>query len=278
MVTQTIDGVSFELREAYDFSFLCKYGRVFRVYADQDSGNICFGVEKAGERLFVKFAGAPTVAYQGDPAEAVLRLRRTVPVYRDLAHPALIRFRFSEEIGGGFAMVFDWVDGECMGRQYPASRRAFLQLPDAERLRVFAAIVSFHMHMAAQGYVAIDFYDGSVLYDFNAARTYICDIDFYTRAPVVNTMGRMWGSSRFMSPEEFTLGAAIDEITHVYTMGAMAFALFGGETDRSPGLWRLGDAAYQVALRAVREQRGERYGSLAAFAAAWAAATGEALI
>jgi serine/threonine-protein kinase len=278
MVTHTIDGISFELREAYDFSFLHKYGRVFQVFADQDSGNICFGVDKDEERLFVKFAGAPTVAYKGDPAEAVLRLRRTVPVYRDLAHPALIRFRCAEAIGGGFAAVFDWVDGECMGKQYPVSRQAFLQLPDAERLQVFAAIVSFHQHVVAEGYVAIDFYDGSVMYDFGSRRTYLCDIDFYERAPVVNTMGRMWGSSRFMSPEEYTLGAPIDEITHVYTMGAMAFALFGGETDRSPGLWRLGDAAYQVALRAVREERSERFGSLAAFAAAWAEATGTALI
>lgn len=274
MVTHTIDGVSFELREDYDFSFLRKYGRVFRVFAGQDSGNICFGVENNGERLFVKFAGAPTAKYKGDPEEAVMRLMRTVPVYRDLAHPVLIRYRFSEEIGGGFAAVFDWVDGECMGRQYPLSRQAFLQLADAERLQVFTAIVSFHRHVVAQGYVAIDFYDGSVLYDFTVGRTYICDIDFYAKRPVVNTMGRMWGSSRFMSPEEFTLGAAIDEITHVYTMGAMAFALFGGETDRSAGLWRLGEAAYRVALRAVRDERGERYGSLGEFAAAWGAATG----
>jgi len=43
-------------------------------------------------------------------------------------------------------------------------------------------------------------------------------------------MGRMWGSSRFMSQEEFTLGVAIDEITNVYPMGAVAFALFGGES------------------------------------------------
>lgn len=46
-------------------------------------------------------------------------------------------------------------------------------------------------------------------------------------------MGRMWGSSCFMSPEEFAFGSAIDEITNVYLMGATAFALFGGERDRS---------------------------------------------
>lgn len=37
----------------------------------------------------------------------------------------------------------------------------------------------------------------------------------------------MWGSSRFQSPEEYQLGADIDEVTNVYTIGATAFALFG---------------------------------------------------
>lgn len=37
-----IDGVSFRMKEAFDFSFLRKYGRVFKVFDDQDSGNICF--------------------------------------------------------------------------------------------------------------------------------------------------------------------------------------------------------------------------------------------
>jgi len=40
-------------------------------------------------------------------------------------------------------------------------------------------------------------------------------------------MGRMWGSSRFQSPEEYQLGADIDEVTNVYTIGTTAFALFG---------------------------------------------------
>jgi serine/threonine protein kinase, bacterial len=42
-------------------------------------------------------------------------------------------------------------------------------------------------------------------------------------------MGRLWGSSRFMSPEEFGLGAKIDERTNVFNMGAIAFGLLGGE-------------------------------------------------
>lgn len=62
---QYIDGIPFKLKSAFDFSFMKEYGTVFKVYDDQDSGNICFGTEKDGQRYFVKFAGAPTDQFGG---------------------------------------------------------------------------------------------------------------------------------------------------------------------------------------------------------------------
>ena len=41
--------------------------------------------------------------------------------------------------------------------------------------------------------------------------------------PFRNFMGRMWGSSSLMSPEEFVKDAILDEITNVFNMGAVAF-------------------------------------------------------
>ncbi|USK26379.1 hypothetical protein LIT32_12670 [Bacillus sp. CMF21] len=181
----------------------------------------------------------------------------------------MIRFIKAEEIGRGFAVIFEWTDGVCMGRMYPLSREKFLQMPDSTRLEVFNDILNFHIHIIKQGYIAIDFYDGSIMYDFDTKKTIICDIDLYSKMPYINTMGRMWGSSRFMSPEEFTLGVAIDEITNVYLMGATAFALFGREKDRSIEKWRLGDELYKVALKAVNDNRGKRQQSLLEFECEW---------
>ena len=62
---QYIDGIPFKLKSAFDFSFMKEYGTVFKVYDDQDSGNICFGTEKDGQRYFVKFSGAPTDQFGG---------------------------------------------------------------------------------------------------------------------------------------------------------------------------------------------------------------------
>ena len=110
---------------------------------------------------------------------------------------------------------------------YPAAHRRFMQLPVNDRLAVFSDILSFLECVASHNYVAIDFYDGSIMYNFVNGKTTICDIDLFRKQPCVNDMGRMWGSSRFQSPEEYQLGAAIDEVTNVYTLGATAFALFG---------------------------------------------------
>jgi aminoglycoside phosphotransferase (APT) family kinase protein len=266
---QYINQIPYKLKSPYDFSFIERYGEIFKVYDDQDSGNICFGVKKGNKRYFIKFAGAPTARYAGKPEDAVPGLKAAAQVYKDLEHPHLIRLIRTEEVGGGFAAIFEWTDGECMGRMYPLSREKFMQTPDSTRLNVFNDILDFHIHVIRQGYVAIDFYDGSILYDFQKGMTFVCDIDLYSKRPYINEMGRMWGSSRFMSPEEFEDGGEIDEITNVYLMGATAFALFGGEADRSLEKWRLSEASYRVALKAVSDERKKRQRSLGEFKNEW---------
>lgn len=265
---QYINNVPYKLKSTFDMSLINKYGKVFKVYDDQDSGNICFGVENKGNRYFVKVAGIPTEQYSGTAEDAITRLKATVPVYQDLVYPNLIKFIRSEEVGNVFVMIFEWADGECMGRMYPKSRQKFLQMPLGTRLDVFDDILSFHAFVASKGYVAIDFYDGSILYDFNAGRTIICDIDFYSKMPYINKAGRMWGSSRFMAPEEFESGAAIDEVTNVYLMGATAFALFS-DYDKTFEKWPLGDELYKIALKAVNNERDLRQESLEQFIEEW---------
>ncbi len=218
IMIQKIDAIEFKMKEEFDFGFLCEYGRIFKVFDDQDSGNICFGTEKGGRRYFIKFAGAKTAEYDGEPCDAVSRLKATVPIYENLRHKNLIEYMDSKEIGNGFAMIFKWEDGECMGRMYPELHRRFMSLSNDTKLKVFADILDFMKYISEQNFVAIDFYDGSIMYDFENERTIICDIDFFRKSPAVNDMGRMWGSSVFMSPEEFEKGAVLDEITNVYTL------------------------------------------------------------
>lgn len=261
IMIQKIDAIEFKMKEEFDFGFLCEYGRIFKVFDDQDSGNVCFGTEKGGRRYFIKFAGAKTAEYDGEPCDAVSRLKATVPIYENLRHKNLIEYMDSKEIGNGFAMIFKWEDGECMGRMYPELHRRFMSLSNDTKLKVFADILDFMKYISEQNFVAIDFYDGSIMYDFETQKTIICDIDFFRKSPVVNDMGRMWGSSVFMSLEEFEKGAVLDEITNVYTLGAMAFALFGNY-ERNFENWSLNKDSYNVAVKATSDNRNNRYQSV----------------
>lgn len=272
---EKVDGVQFKMAAPFDFSFLKRYGTVFKVYDDQDSGNICFGVKNEdGERVFVKFAGAPTARYTGQKEDAVASLKNASGLYKALAHENLIRLIDSFEVGGGWASVFEWTDAICLGRQYPEQHAAFVKLPTETRMKIYRDILRFQSFAAKKGYVAVDLYDSTVLYDTKNQRTLLCDIDFYRRVPNVNDMGRMWGSTRFMSPEEYERGAVLDEVTNVYTLGAMAFALFS-ECDRSAEAWPLSPELYDVAKKAVSEERSARYESIDALLYAWEAAQGE---
>ncbi len=234
------------MKEPYDFGFLSEYGKVFKVFDDQDSGNICFGTEKDGEKYLIKFTGAKTAEYDGNPADAVIRLKSTVPIYENLKHKNLIEYISSREIGNGFAMIFKWADGECMGRMYPESHRRFMSLSNEIKLKVFGDILDFLKYTAEENFVAIDFYDGSIMYD----------------------LGRMWGSSIFMSPEEFSKGAELDEITNVYTLGAMAFALFG-KYKRNWENWQLSKDLYNIVVKATSNDRTKRQQSIDEFVYEW---------
>lgn len=275
LIEQRVDGVPVVLRRLHDFNWLAPFGRVFRVWDRQDSGNLSFGLEIEDQRVFIKYAGAETAEYAGHPADAVQRLREAANAYEALDHPALVRMLDHFETPDGYAILFEWAKGQSLHRgddsgadPHPVRSR-FRALPIERRLEAMETILDFHAHVEEKGYVAIDFYDGSMLYDFEAGRMTLCDIDLYRPVPYINEMGRMWGSSRFMSAEEYELGAAIDSRTNVYTMGATAFYMLGGTRDRSPGLWEAGEELYRLALRAVSPERSHRQASVRELLDAW---------
>ncbi|MBW8349678.1 serine/threonine protein kinase [Bacillus sp. IITD106] len=279
-VTINVGKVSFQLKEKHDFPWLQEFGDVFAVFDQQDSGNLCFGIEKDGQKKFVKYAGARTMEYSGEPNDAIDRLKQSVELYEQLKHPYLVKLENHFPVEQGYVLVFEWFEGECLHSHwsYPPPAKyehpespfyRFKQLPLELRLACLQKIYEFHVYVERKNYVAVDFYDGSIMYNFTTNQTKICDIDMYKQKPFINEMGRLWGSSRFMSPEEFELGAEIDERTNVFNMGAVAFCLLGGELDRSFEKWNASPELYDVALRAVEKDRSKRFGSVEEFLKAW---------
>ena len=262
-----VAGVPIKLKKPFDFSFLNKYGTVFKVVKHgEGSLNLCFGVENGDKKYFVKFAGAPN-EMDASTDETIGFLKDAAQIYQDLAHESLIKLIKGEEVGGGYANIFEWVDAECIGYPSPPSRQKLLSLPIEAKLRAFDDILKFHAHVANQGYVAIDFYADQILYNFESGRTTICDIDFYQKSPYYGDKGT-WGSANFVSPEEMIPGSRVDEITMVYTMGATAFSIFS-DYDRSLEKWTIDERLYEVANRAVSDDRDMRQQSIREFMLEW---------
>lgn len=270
---QYLDGIPCKLKEAFDFSFLNEYGKVFQIFDEQSSGCICFGVSNGKNKYFIKFAGVRTINNFDLPvSDAIARLKAAVPKYMDLAHPLLIHFIESKRAGNGYMLVFDWEDGEsCFGDKNPSLHEKFHALPAHKKVEVYEEVLRFHEHAAKCGYVAIDFNDYSILYDFDNGKTTICDIDFYARQSYINGMGRALGDPAVMSPEEYRIGGLLDEVTNVYTMGATAFVLFSNN-DRSPEAWPLSPELYAVIQRATSDDRNERQQTIAQLIGEWRAA------
>jgi len=249
-------------------AFVSRHADVFAVFdsATQDSGNVSYGVRFGEERLFIKTAGSP------DNPEPFLSfdarvglLRNAARLARSVADPAMPALRNVIESAEGPLLVYDWVDGELVGvprerRIDPASSFArFRALEPNEQAAALDAVLRLHVTLAAHGWVASDFYDGSLIYDFARRRIHVVDLDSYRDAPFTNEMGRMFGSTRFMAPEEFQLGARIDERTTVFTLGRTIDQLLSLGT---PGV-------ASVIERACHPDPGSRFQSVAELYDAW---------
>ena len=249
--------------------FLRSVGTVFAEFGPktQDSGNVSYGVQVGADRFFVKTAGIP-----GDPLPRldhparVALLRNAARLSESVRHPLLPQLCCIAESPDGPMLVYPWLDGELLGvprerRDDPQSSfQRFRALPTPEILSCLDGLFDLHVRLAQAGWIAGDFYDGSLLYDFASKRLWVIDLDFYRDAPYANDMGRMFGSSRFMAPEEYEMGARIDEQTTVYVMGRTALVFLA---ENGP------PALLQVAAQACAPAREARFETLAAFFHAW---------
>ena len=89
-------------------------------------------------------------------------------------HSALPRLRNSFDIPDGLALVYDWVEGECLRSILPPGhepspdelhpRDRFCALPADEIIAALDAIYDVHLAVVEQGFIAEDFYDGCMIF------------------------------------------------------------------------------------------------------------------
>ena len=253
-----------------------RVGGVFASFLLQDSGCRSYGVEVAGERWFLKGA---------TEARAVPSLERAVAVHARVVHPAVIPLRRVVRTPSGPVLVYPWVDGEVLAgapgddvaiRRGPGSAHArFRARSLPEVLDAFTAVLDAHVAITDAGLVAVDLYDGCFIYDFEARRMWLCDLDEYRPGPFVVEGDRLPGSTRFMAPEEWEQGATVDERTTVFNLGRAGLVLLdeGPDAPFAVGDSFRGTAAMAAVLeRATRPVPEARHPTVRALVDEWRAA------
>ncbi|MCX4666498.1 serine/threonine protein kinase [Streptomyces sp. NBC_01381] len=265
MPTHPLLDVDFvELLEPY----LEDVGHVFQVFREQDSGCVSYGVALGSERWFVKSAAT---------SAGVVSLRRAMDVHGAVRHPAIVPLRHHFPIKDGLALIYPWVEGNVLyhptvahhgGRSAPDSPMArFRSLPVAEILQSLDAVLDAHLAVEKAGFVAVDLYDGCLLYDFEAQRMTLCDLDEYRPGPFVLEADRLPGSRRFMAPEEFSKGSIIGIRTTVFVLGrVLRLLLDAGDDERK---WRGSLSQLKVIERATASDAADRFASVEALFQAW---------
>lgn len=127
-----------------------------------------------------------------------------------------------------------------------------------------ASILDAHLAVAAAGFVAVDLYDGTLLWDEATETMRLIDLDEYRPGPFAVSGERLPGSLHYMAPEELRQGGLTDERTTVFGLGRALHHLLAG-----PDRWRGSVHQRDVIAGATRTDPDLRFASVAEFVAAW---------
>lgn len=263
-----IDGLPLRLKAAHDLSWTSRFGRVFCVFEQLISGHLGFGIEEGNKRYFIKYAGAPTLGYAGDPSHAVQKLRQADQVYQALSHRCLTQRLDAFETRQGFGLVFSWFPGFALAPMDIHMRR-LRALPPGQRFGLFDGLAEFITLASERDYITAGIADQNILVDFDRERAIFCSVDHFLMMPVMNTRGRLPGSPWFLAPEAYVPCAQLDESVNVYQLGMLAHTFFGNRAAPSLKQWEATPQLYEVAMKACEQDPSQRYPEAADFLKAW---------
>ncbi len=249
--------------------YLNEIGSVFKIFNLQDSGCISYGVDINGIKYFVKYS---------NQQRGIESLKRAINICSKIHHQAFPKLLNYFNTSDGLALVYKWVAGEVLnspeftgeeGRNKPSSTfYRFKNLPSDDILNALNIIYDVHLQIAEKGFIAVDFYDGCIIYDFENKLINLCDFDEYHSGTFILQEKRLPGSSRFMAPEEFIRGELIEQSTNVFTLGRTALVfLSNGTTDKS--FWKGPEKLLPIIEKAVSKERKNRYQTIKEFVTDW---------
>lgn len=263
-----IDDLPVKLKNWHNLAWLSDFGRVFCVFDQLISGNLCFGVEENNTRLFIKYAGAPTLMYAGQPEAAIQRLLASRSRYEELSHPCVNRYLGEVRTPQGHALVFAWFTGFALAPMEVHLHR-LRNLPLLSRLALFDQLMDLLVLASARDYLIAGLAHQHILIDFDKNRAMLSSLSAFARFPASTPYPKLPGSSLFVPPEGYRVGQPLDESSNVYALAALAFTFFDNSIHRLQADWSAGPALYELANANLNKKPGQRLQSTAQFQKLW---------
>lgn len=224
---------------------------------------------------FLEMGGTHYFAKWTDHRRYPELLQKDATICARSLHPAIVQMFWHVTTSDGVLLLFEKVKG--MNLYLPPNRDRFFALPVATKLHVWTTLVEALTAIVEDGWTIVDFYEGNVIYDFEANVVKVFDFEFYHAGDGFSLeQDRMPGSDRSMAPEEFVRGAWIDQSTTVFNLGRFIIQALSSRDD---GRWHAefqgGPALASVLTRAIQLDRDRRFSTVREFMAAFVVAVAQ---
>ena len=210
----------------------------------------------------------------------VMWLKQAVRFHAAVQHEALPQFaQYFHHPPMDSHWSYDWIDGEGLRPERELSvdevhpRGQVLCIASKLRLLMHSTSSMMSTSSLKEEASSLKIFMTAVLFiTLRKKRVHLYDFDFYHPGPFINDRGRLYGSSRFMAPEEFQKGARIDERNkRLYAWdGRRSYCSL--TTAMPEMIGRENDAMWHVAKKATNVDKQLRYPSVREFVSAWHAA------
>ena len=134
-----------------------------------------YGVQVGEERFFLKTAGKPDAPKPISHDFSISLLRNAQRLWEKSRHPLLPELYQVIESPDGPLCVYEWADGELLRN----ARDRFRALSEPEIIRTLDGIYALHHQLIGLGWIAVDFYDGCLINDFDRQALHVMDLDHY---------------------------------------------------------------------------------------------------
>ena len=204
-------------------------------------GAVYLARDRALERLVAVKVLRPDLAEAPESRE---RFRREARIAAQLSHPGILPLHGFGEIDGIWYFVMGYVRGQSLAERL----RLESALPAVDVRRILIELADALDWAHRHGVIHRDIKPGNILLDDDSGRTILADFGISKlkdAADGLTLTGAVWGSPRYMSPEQGLGSADVDERSDIYSLGVVGYTMlagrepFAGVSSEDLVYWRL---------------------------------------